>query len=53
MILDAEIFSILEVNTIPGMTATSDLPKAAEADGIPFEQLVLKILATAALKGNS
>ncbi len=31
---------VLEVNTVPGMTATSDLPQAAEADGISVERLV-------------
>lgn len=30
----------LETNTIPGMTATSLLPDAAEVAGIPFSQLV-------------
>lgn len=35
---------ILEVNTIPGMTATSLLPDAARAAGLSFEELVLKII---------
>lgn len=35
---------VLEVNTIPGMTATSLLPEAARVIGISFEELVLKIL---------
>lgn len=35
---------VLEVNTIPGLTETSLLPKAALAAGIDFEGLVLKIL---------
>ncbi|HNW39244.1 MAG TPA: D-alanine--D-alanine ligase [Candidatus Omnitrophota bacterium] len=35
---------ILEVNTIPGMTSTSLLPKAAKASGIDFNQLCLKLL---------
>ncbi len=35
---------VLEVNTIPGMTETSLLPQAAEANGISFDQLVEKIL---------
>lgn len=39
----------LEVNTIPGMTETSLLPKAAGAVGIPFGDLVLRILADAGL----
>ncbi|NOY52463.1 MAG: D-alanine--D-alanine ligase [Deltaproteobacteria bacterium] len=43
--------SVLEVNTIPGMTATSLLPKAAQAAGIPFGELVERILETA-LRGN-
>ena len=34
---------VLEVNTIPGMTATSLLPDAARAVGINFDQLVLSI----------
>jgi D-alanine-D-alanine ligase-like ATP-grasp enzyme len=33
------------------MTATSDLPKEAEADGIPFDELVEIILSTARLHG--
>ncbi len=40
----------LEVNTMPGMTATSLVPKAAAADGLPFEELVDRILKGAALK---
>jgi D-alanine-D-alanine ligase len=39
----------LEVNTIPGMTETSLLPKAAAAAGIGFRELVLRILADAGL----
>ncbi len=35
---------VLEANTIPGMTSTSLLPDAARAAGIPFEELVLKII---------
>ena len=34
----------LEVNTLPGMTATSLVPKAAKAVGINFNQLVERIL---------
>ncbi len=34
---------VLEANTIPGMTATSLLPKAAAAAGIPFGPLCLRI----------
>jgi D-alanine-D-alanine ligase len=35
---------VLEVNTIPGMTATSLLPDAARAAGLSFEELVLRIV---------
>lgn len=35
---------VLEINTIPGLTEASLLPKAALAAGINFEELVLKIL---------
>ncbi|OGX51975.1 MAG: hypothetical protein A3G37_01555 [Omnitrophica WOR_2 bacterium RIFCSPLOWO2_12_FULL_46_30] len=34
---------VLEVNTIPGFTATSLLPRAALHKGIPFQELVLVI----------
>ena len=34
---------VLEANTIPGMTETSLLPKAAAAAGIPFVDLCLRI----------
>lgn len=35
---------VLEVNTIPGMTATSLVPKAAAADGMSFSDLCEKLL---------
>lgn len=35
---------VLEINTIPGMTETSLAPKAAAAMGIPFDDLVERIL---------
>jgi len=35
---------ILEVNTIPGMTATSLVPKAARCAGIGFQELVSRIV---------
>ena len=40
---------VLEVNSIPGMTDTSLLPKAAEAAGLGFDEVVERILADAAL----
>ena len=38
---------VLEVNTLPGMTPISDLPRAAASAGIPYEQLVEVMLRTA------
>jgi D-alanine-D-alanine ligase len=36
--------NVLEVNTVPGMTETSLVPKAAKAKGLNFDQLVSQIL---------
>lgn len=45
VILDSEGTPfILEVNTIPGLTATSLLPKAAKVAGIDFSQLCIKLI---------
>ncbi|MFO7929074.1 MAG: D-alanine--D-alanine ligase, partial [Candidatus Humimicrobiaceae bacterium] len=41
---------VLEVNTMPGMTPTSLVPKAAKAAGISFKHLVEIILNNASLK---
>jgi D-alanine-D-alanine ligase len=41
---------IIDVNTMPGMTETSLLPQAAGYAGIPFEDLVERILLGASLK---
>lgn len=49
MVTDAGQCYFLEVNTIPGMTATSLLPKAAKVCGIEFSDLCLEILAVARL----
>ena len=40
-------FQLLEVNTVPGMTDHSLVPMAARARGIDFDDLVLRILASA------
>lgn len=40
---------VLEVNTLPGMTPTSLLPKIAEAAGYSFEELCESILSSARL----
>jgi D-alanine-D-alanine ligase len=42
--------SVIDVNTMPGMTETSLLPMAARYAGIPFEDLVERILLGASLK---
>jgi len=41
---------VIDVNTMPGMTETSLLPKAANYAGISFEDLVERILLGASLK---
>jgi D-alanine-D-alanine ligase len=38
---------VLETNVVPGMTETSLLPQAADAAGIPFDELVQRILDSA------
>lgn len=46
-------FYLLEVNTIPGMTPTSLVPKAAKAIGWDFPRLLLEILETVKKHGQS
>lgn len=41
---------VLEVNTLPGMTATSLVPKIAAGNGIPFPDLCERLLEGAGLK---
>jgi D-alanine-D-alanine ligase len=41
---------VLETNTLPGMTATSLVPKIAAGNGIPFPDLCERLLEGAALK---
>jgi D-alanine-D-alanine ligase len=43
---------VLEVNTLPGMTETSLLPKAAAAAGIPFPHLCERMVRRALSRGN-
>jgi D-alanine-D-alanine ligase len=38
---------VLEANVVPGMTETSLLPQAADAAGIPFDELVARMLESA------
>ena len=40
---------LLEMNTSPGMTSHSLVPKSAAANGMPYEQLCLHLIAHAAL----
>ena len=40
---------LLEINTSPGMTSHSLVPKSAQAAGISYEDLCLQLLASAAL----
>ncbi|MCM8799204.1 MAG: D-alanine--D-alanine ligase [Candidatus Omnitrophica bacterium] len=47
MILKDSLPYILEVNTIPGLTQTSLLPKAAKAAGITFNQLCIELIKSA------
>jgi len=44
MILGASGLVVLEVNTLPGMTVNSLLPKAARAAGIPFDELLHRLV---------
>jgi len=46
---EGEIYT-LEVNTIPGMTPTSLLPRSAEAAGISFSKLLDRLIALAVEK---
>ena len=48
-ITDGERFTFLEINTLPGMTETSLLPKSASVSGYNFQTLVCRML-TPALK---
>jgi D-alanine-D-alanine ligase len=52
VLLTASGPTVLEINTIPGMTETSLLPKAAAASGLDFSELCLKI-ATLSLAARS
>ena len=47
MLVVGETLSVLEVNTIPGMTPTSLLPQAAAHIGISFPQLLDRFIASA------
>lgn len=42
---------VLEINTLPGMTSHSLVPKTAAGEGVSFEELVERLLESAALGG--
>lgn len=46
-IVSTERIVVLEINTLPGLTQTSLLPKSAESAGISYEQLCERILLSA------
>jgi len=43
-------FQIIEINTVPGLTETSLVPKSASFEGIDFDSLITRILNTACVK---
>jgi D-alanine-D-alanine ligase len=43
---DSGQYQLIEINTVPGMTDHSLVPMAAKQAGIPFDELVLRILDT-------
>jgi D-alanine-D-alanine ligase len=42
---------VLETNVVPGMTATSLLPQAADAAGIGFDELIARVVQSAFTRG--
>jgi D-alanine-D-alanine ligase len=53
LVTEGENEYVLEVNTLPGMTPTSLLPKIAKAAGMEFGDLCEAILSRASLGGSS
>lgn len=51
MMVRGDDIYVLEVNTIPGMTPTSLLPRAAQAAGIEFPELLDRLISLALEKG--
>ena len=43
-------FQLIELNTVPGLTETSLVPKSAILEGIDFDHLIIRILNTACFK---
>ncbi|MEC0244237.1 D-alanine--D-alanine ligase [Paenibacillus chitinolyticus] len=50
MILCGDVPYVLEVNTLPGMTGNSLLPKSSAASGMTFTQLLDRIIASSLLE---
>ena len=44
LILSDGVFYVLELNTLPGMTSTSLIPKSAKAKGLSYSELLDKII---------
>jgi len=44
MLSEDNVPYVLEINTIPGLTDKSLLPKSAKASGISFEELIEKMV---------
>ncbi|MBP9733925.1 MAG: D-alanine--D-alanine ligase [Candidatus Omnitrophica bacterium] len=53
LIMDEDTDYALEVNAIPGMTATSLLPKQARREGIQFEDLCVMMIQQRVRRGGS
>jgi D-alanine-D-alanine ligase len=53
LLTDAGVPSVLEVNTIPGMTPASLLPEAAAAVGISYPELCLRIIERSLATGRT
>lgn len=45
--------TLLEVNTLPGMTMTSLVPKEAKAIGLSFPELLAKLIELGMKKGKN
>ena len=50
LIKDNNNFQLIEINTVPGLTATSLVPKSAALENISFNELILEILHLACAK---
>ena len=53
MLPESGAATVLELNTIPGMTPTSLLPEAAAAAGITYPQLCARIIELSLARGRS